>query len=101
MKELPSTPAGSAYTGPERRWMTRSLYDWTDRDEHHDNKFALKEAREIAVLERIRQRAIKASRDEENIVLYGCIWDIQKKLNERRKRIADDAAPWFDERAFQ
>ena len=91
----------STYTGHERRWMTRSLYTWQDRYEHHDMKFARDEARSIAVLEKLRSRAVKRHRSEEADALFDGIWELQKKLDARRERIAAKAAPWFDGSAFQ
>ena len=90
----------ATYTGPERRWMTRSLYDWTDRSEHHDNKFAIGEARSVAILEKLRTRAVNRGRREEADALWDGLWELKQKLQKRRERIAEDATPWFDGSAF-
>lgn len=95
--------AAPAYAGPERRWMTRSLYDWTWRSEQHNNKYARNEARSIAILEALRAKALKRHRtstsaraSEEADALWDGIYEIQQKLNARRERIARACAPWFE-----
>lgn len=95
------TTTTEQYTGTERRWMTRSLYPWQDYQELHDMKYARDEARSIAILEKIRARAVKRHRSEEVDALFDGIWELQKKLDARRERIAQKAAPWFDGSAFQ
>ena len=90
-----------AYTGRERRWMTRSLCDWTYRTEHHHNRFAREEARDIAILEKLYERANKRRRRDEASAIFSGMYELQQKLAERRKRIANDCAPWFDGSAFE
>ena len=102
---LPEATA-SVYSGPERRWMTRSLHDWTDRSEQHNNKYALLEARSIAILEALREKVRKRGRTserarEEVSALWDGIWEIRQKLEARRKRIAEDCATWFDDSALR
>ena len=89
------------YTGPERRWMRRSLYDWTYRTEHHHTRFAREEARDIAILEKLRRGAYKRNRMAEAEAIFSGMYELQQKLAGRRQRIAEDCAPWFDGSAFQ
>lgn len=90
----------SAYTGPERRWMKRSLYDWTWRSEQHDNRFARGEAQSVAILEALRTEALKHGRGAEADAIWDGMYEIREKLHRRRARIAKDVAPWFTAGVF-
>lgn len=91
----------AAYTGPERRWMkSREWSDWTRRSEHHHNQLALKEARDLAILEKLHARAGRAGRSEEYDALWSAAYALKAKLADRRKRIAEEVAPWFDGSVF-
>lgn len=98
---LQERAAMTIYTGPERRWMTgRSLYGWTMRSDHHNNKCALDEARDVAVLGKLHRKAAKAGRQAEADALWSGLWELKQKLDRYRLRVAEETNPWFDGSAF-
>ena len=89
------------YTGPERRWMkSREWSDWTARMALHDVVWAAKEARELATLTKLHQRALDKFKRDESDALWSAIWLLRKSLRERQEAIARECAAWFDASAF-
>lgn len=91
----------TVYTGRERRWMqSRAWSNWTDRMALHDVVWAAKEARELAILDKMREQALSRGKRDEHSALYTACHLLRESIRERRKIIASECAPWFDGSIF-